>query len=130
MRLGQARGPSAAATCLTFKIPPAASLYAGIPQILFFWIYEIQSPFALFWNFAGHVRTTENGKCLLTSLLALKEVYALLKVTIHLNRDIPDSQWYSLKFYPNTIVKNIIALLILSISFIVSVSLNPHVTFK
>ena len=28
----------------TFKTPPAASLYAGIPQILFFWIYKIQSP--------------------------------------------------------------------------------------
>ena len=37
-------GPSAAATCLIFKTPPAASLYAGIPQILFFWIYKIKSP--------------------------------------------------------------------------------------
>ena len=44
LRLGQAWGPSAAATCLTFKTPPAASLHAGIPQILFFWIYKIQSP--------------------------------------------------------------------------------------
>ena len=44
LRQGQAGGPSAAATCLTFKTPPAASLYAGIPQILFFWIYKIQSP--------------------------------------------------------------------------------------
>ena len=43
-RLGQARGPSAAATCLTFKTPLAASLYVGIPQILFIWIYKIQSP--------------------------------------------------------------------------------------
>ena len=39
----QARTKSAA-TCLTFKTPPAASLYAGIPQILFFGIYKIQSP--------------------------------------------------------------------------------------
>ena len=39
-----ARGLSAAATCLTFKTSPAASLYAGIPQILFLWIYKIQSP--------------------------------------------------------------------------------------
>ena len=30
-----------AATFLTFKTPPAVSLYAGIPQILFFWIYKI-----------------------------------------------------------------------------------------
>ena len=37
-------GPSAAATCLTFKTPPASSLYAGIPKILSFWIYKIQSP--------------------------------------------------------------------------------------
>ena len=44
LRLGQARGPSAAATCLTFKTPPAASIYAGIPQILLFLIYKIQSP--------------------------------------------------------------------------------------
>ena len=28
-------GMSAAATCHTFKTPPAASLYAGIPRILF-----------------------------------------------------------------------------------------------
>ena len=34
-------GLSAAATCITFKTPPAAST---IPQILFFWIYKIQSP--------------------------------------------------------------------------------------
>jgi len=26
------------------KTPPAACLYTGIPQILFFWIYKIQSP--------------------------------------------------------------------------------------
>ena len=44
LRLGQARGLNAAPTCLTFKTPPAASLYAGIPQILFFWIYKIQPP--------------------------------------------------------------------------------------
>ena len=44
LRLGQSRGPSAAATCVTFKTPPAASLCAGISQILFFWIYKIQSP--------------------------------------------------------------------------------------
>ena len=44
LRLGQSRGPSAATTCVTFKTPPAASLCAGIPQILFFWIYKIQSP--------------------------------------------------------------------------------------
>ena len=47
-------GPSAAATCLTFKTPPADSLYEGIPQILFFWIYKIQSPCFLFWNFTEH----------------------------------------------------------------------------
>ena len=35
---------SAVATCITFKTPPAASFYSGIPQILFFWIYKIQSP--------------------------------------------------------------------------------------
>ena len=42
--LEQARGTSAAATCLKFKTPPAASLYVGIPQILIFWIYKIKSP--------------------------------------------------------------------------------------
>ena len=52
-RLGQARVPSAAATCLTFKTPPAASLYVGIPQILFFWIYKIQSPSLCFGIFQG-----------------------------------------------------------------------------
>ena len=44
LRLGQERGPSAAARCLTFKTPPVTSLYAVIPQILFFWIYKMQSP--------------------------------------------------------------------------------------
>ena len=64
LRLGQVRGPSAAATCLTFKTPPAASLYAGIPQILFFWIYKIQSPFLRPGYSTGHPRTTVYGKCL------------------------------------------------------------------
>ena len=34
-------------------------------QILFFWIYKIQSPLSVI--FTGHVRTTENGKCPLNS---------------------------------------------------------------
>ena len=55
LRLGQARGLSAAATCLTFKTPPAASLYAGIPQILFFWIHKIQSPSLCFGILRGSV---------------------------------------------------------------------------
>ena len=44
LRLGPARGPITTATCLKFKTPPAASLYAGIPPILFFWICKIQTP--------------------------------------------------------------------------------------
>ena len=46
-------GLSTAATCLTFKTPPVASLYAGIPQILFFWINKIQSPPLCFGIFRG-----------------------------------------------------------------------------
>ena len=56
-----ASGPSAAATCLTFKTPPAASLYAGIPIDIIFLGLQNSIP-SLF--FTGHVRTTENGKCL------------------------------------------------------------------
>ena len=53
-------GLSTAATCLTFKTPPVASLYAGIPQILFFWIYKIQSPsrFGIFWGIEHNVNPT------------------------------------------------------------------------
>ena len=50
-------GLSTAATCLTFKTPPVASLYAGIPQILFFWINKIQSPLSIL-EFSGAVNTT------------------------------------------------------------------------
>ena len=46
-------GPSAATTCHRFKTPPAAGLYASIPQILFFWIYQIQFPFLCFGIFRG-----------------------------------------------------------------------------
>ena len=54
-------GPSAAATCLTFKTPPADSLYAGIPQTLFFRIYKIRSPslcFEIFWGIEHNMNPT------------------------------------------------------------------------
>ena len=57
-------GPSAAATCLTFKTQPAASLYTGIPQILFFWIYKILSVL----EFSGALNTTWNPLRLIFSL--------------------------------------------------------------
>ena len=86
--LWQARGLSAAATCLTFKSPPAASHYAGISQILFFWIYKIQSlSLSLFWNLTGHVRTTKIGKCLiieqdyLFSMIRLIFIFMFLYMT-------------------------------------------------
>ena len=50
-------GPSDATTCLTFKTPPAASPYAGMPQVLLFWIYKIQSPLSVL-EFYGTFRTT------------------------------------------------------------------------
>ena len=46
-------GQSASATCLTFKTPPAARLYVGIPQIFFFGIYKIPSPSLCFGIFRG-----------------------------------------------------------------------------
>ena len=45
------------ATCLTFKTPPAAIIYAGIHQI-FFWIYKIQFPLSVleFYEACAHNR--------------------------------------------------------------------------
>ena len=50
-------GLSAAATCLTLKTPPAASLYAGIPQILFSGSTKFNSPLSVL-EFSGAVNTT------------------------------------------------------------------------
>ena len=58
----EAMGPSAAATCLKFKTPPAASLYEGIPQILFFGSTKFNPPLSVL-EYHGALRATENGNC-------------------------------------------------------------------
>ena len=55
--LGQARGPSAAATCLTLKTSLAASLYADISQVLFSGSTKFNPPLSVL-EFYGALHTT------------------------------------------------------------------------
>ena len=56
-------GPSAAATSLTFLRPHQLPVDTQASQRYYFLDLQNSIPLSLFWNFTGHMRTTENGKC-------------------------------------------------------------------